>query len=112
MTTRRLKAGFLPLSDVDVAAIEDANGYTALRPAFRAVEARFSRFYEARFSRFYSWPSERGAALEALQAQITGIPVDVSCLSPEAPLTSPAAPDPLPGGAPPSRRPCPQGLLQ
>lgn len=83
ITTRRLRAGFLPLSPADVTAIHVANGYAALRPAVQAQKA-------VEPGDWWHISDAQRNALVALYGALQGQPVEVSCLSPI--VATPVAP--------------------
>jgi hypothetical protein len=82
-TTRRLRQGFLLLSDAEVEAIQTANGYFTARPFIKA--ARASRGPGR-------WDAEKAA-----WKGVVGVPVPVACVATEpAPVAESVAEAPAP----------------
>lgn len=83
-TTRRLRQGFLVLTDAEVKAVQDANGWTANRAHIKAVCA--------------STGPDRWERSRAAWGLIVGVPVPVACVAPiaPAPVAEVEAPAPAP----------------
>jgi hypothetical protein len=84
LTTRRLRAGFLPLTKEDVKAIQDANGYTAIAPELRTL-----RRQETDYNKRTGALTDAAHALEWVEfTDSKGQTAKWHYTHPEAPLTA------------------------